>query len=62
MINAGNFEWIDPNAKNGTISFSESGRCSIHYQHNNSFEDGSWVVDDVKTITIRFARQGDRTL
>jgi len=28
LMNAGNFEWTDPNAKNGTFTFGRSGKLT----------------------------------
>lgn len=60
LVNAGNFEWADPNGKNGTISFGQQGQLSTNF--NGNLDNGSWEVDDSKTITIKFAKQGDKTL
>ena len=31
LVNAGNFEWVDPNGKNGVISFSRLGALSTNF-------------------------------
>jgi len=40
LVNAGNFEWVDPNGKNGTISFGQGGNLTTNF--GGSYDNGTW--------------------
>lgn len=55
-MQAYDFEWIDPNGKNGPVTFEQDGRLGT------VFGQGTWKVVDTKTLTVNFGKQGEMTL